>query len=143
MDRALDDFESQNGLPIGIPLSVESEAKNILTIEPEMLKRMGAAQCSEAAVVLIQYAFYLQRVANRLQSRIRWAEESVRKTIAPILGEQRGYSFEERRLQAVRQDEAASKADEIRVKAQLKLDRVSYLSTKVESMSRALQNIKR
>ena len=117
---------------------MENEAKRILQIHPEVLKRMTRSECGEAAVVLIQFAFHLQRASNRQQSRIRWAEETVKKIIAPTLGQQKGYSYEERRIQAVRQDEAAQKTDDIRVKAQLRMERINYLSTKAEAMSKAL-----
>jgi hypothetical protein len=80
---------------------------------------------------------------NREQARVRWAEEAVKRIIANKLrGAGSTYcSYEERKLLAIRNDDAALKVDGLRIKAQLRIDRISYMATRVENVAKALLDL--
>jgi hypothetical protein len=139
LDAMLDEYETKCGLPAFTV--AEDEAQRVLTISPAQLKSMTAVECGEAAVTLKQFAFYLQRCSNREQGRVKWAEESIKRLIAPSVGNVRGYSLEERRPLAVLNDDVAKKFDELRVKADLRVTRLNYLASKVESMAMSLMSL--
>ncbi len=144
--EALDRFASAVGLPVVLPPGVEDEARRYLDLGPESLRKLSGSDCGEGAYMLERLALHIQDACNREAARVRWADETVRKLIAPRLAEQRAYSFEERRLLAVGTDPEAARVDALRVKAQLRVDRVSYMAGKVEAMARtlmALQQSKR
>lgn len=107
-----------------------------------MLRKLSAVECAESAFVLGQYAHRLQQARNREQARVTWAEQSIRRLIASKVNNYKGVSFEERRLQAVKGDDAAQKLDAIRVKAQLRIDRVSFLADKANDLAKSLLSLK-
>ena len=138
VDRVLDEYERSLGMP---PFPVETPAREYMSLTREQLRAMSAVDCAEAAALLLDYAGHLQRALNREQARVTWARESVRKMVAPQLPQQKGGYFEERLLHAVRGNDAASKVDSLRVKAQLRVDRVSYLAESVRAKAKALTDL--
>ena len=146
LDKVLDDFESSTGLPLNTPKTIEIEAKRLLELEPEYLSKLSAEQCGEASVVLEQFSFYLQKIMNRESSKIKWSNEAINKIIGSTILFQKGYGFEERRIAAIRENDAATKLQNIKVKHELRAERISYLSSKIDSLSKsfiALQQTKR
>lgn len=141
VETGLDSFELTNSLPAHCPLEVENESKRLLELTPSVLKSMTAPQCGEASYALQQFSFYLQKAVNKEQSRITWAEESIKRIISPILNQVTGISYDERRTKAICQNDAAQKLDKIRVEAQLRLSRISFLSQKVEMLAKAMMNV--
>lgn len=142
-EAALDDFERSIGLPpfgLGLP-DTRGEAKSLLEMTPDRLRKMTAIECGESAFILEQFATHLQRALNRLQSRAKMADEAIRKLIRGKLKAQAGYSFEERRLQAIHGDAAAQEWETIRVQAQLKIERLSYLASKVNQQADRLGSL--
>ena len=142
LDKALDDFERPLGIPGVSEDEVTKESRRILSLSPSVLRKLTAIECVEAAFILGQYAHRLQQAVNREQARVDWAEESIKKIIARTINNYKGISYEERKMQAVRDNDAASKLDTIRVKAKLRIDRVSYLANKADNMIKALMSLK-
>lgn len=139
-DESLEQYEESLGLPAFE--FAENEVKRFLTLPFSALKKLDYEQCAEGVFVLEQFGFHLQRAVNREQSRIRWATESIDKMISGRLHQQPGFKFEERKLQAIRGDDAAQKLDAIRMEHQLKLDRILYVSNRVESVAKALTGLR-
>ena len=143
LDRILDEYESRLGIPVLTGEdAVTVEARRILSIAPQNLRKMSALDTAEAAFVMGQYAHRLQQAINREQARVTWATQSILKIIGNKVKDYRGVSFEERRLQAVRDNDSAIRLEEIRVKAQLRIDRVSFLSGKANDLAKTLLSLK-
>jgi hypothetical protein len=138
--RELDGWEASLGLP-RLPPECSSEASRLLSLPPEAIRKLSGPECSEAAVLLMSYAVFLQRAAGREQSRARWAEESIRRITAVNAASQKGFSYQERLALAVRESPAASELDRARVMALSRLDRIVYVSTKVEGLARAFMSM--
>jgi hypothetical protein len=142
-DSGLDGFERGLGVPaLAGEDEVTVEARRLLGMAPSAVRKMGAVECGESAYVLGQFAFRLQQAQNREQGRVTWATEAVKRTIAPRVDKYSGYSFEERKLKAVRDDEAASKLDAIRVRAQMRLDRLSFMAARADGLVKTLLSLK-
>jgi hypothetical protein len=137
-DAELDAWEASLGLPASCPQAVEVEATRLLTIAPEVVRAMSAVALGEAVYCLEQFAFFLQKAANREQARVRWAEENLRRLLGPLLGRQQAYSYEERRMLALAGNASARELDRLRVEAQTRLDRIQYQSRRIEGLARAL-----
>lgn len=138
LDASLDKFEGGLGLPQECPKGIEVAATKVLCLTPEQVQKLTPEECWEDAVILQQFAFFLQKAANREQSRMNWAKESVDKAIGPHLAQQTAYMYEERRLCAIRNNDAAEKYEQIRVQAKVRLDRVAYLATRADALARTL-----
>lgn len=141
-DDSLDEYERALGIPLVGEDDVTQEARRIIGLSPSSLRCMSAIECGEAAFVLGQYTHRLQQAINREQARMTWAEEAIKKIIAKKLNQYRGVSFEERKMQAIQDDEAASKIDSIRVRSKLRIDRINYLSAKTENLIKSLMSIR-
>src|SRR6187402_2410589 len=114
MDRvnaALDEYERGCGLP---KLGMHSEAEQYLNMNHDDINRLNAEQCGEAAIVLAQYGFHLQRCSNKEVARLSWATDAIKRAITDSMGNVIGASFEERKMKAVKQNEYANKLDQIK-----------------------------
>lgn len=143
IDVALEEYEKGCGLP---KITMHSEAEQYLNMNHDDIQRLSAEYCGEAAVVLAQYGLHLQRHYNSELARITWAEDSIRRTITENINQVKGASFEERKMQATKQNEYAFKLDQIKTWAKCRADKLSYLSSKVEFLARTfldLQQTKR
>lgn len=143
IDAALKQYEKTCGLPDIVP---HSEAEQYLNISHKELQRLSSEECGEAAVVLAQYSFHLQRCLNAEIARMTWAEDTVKHTITDQLKQQGGNSFEERKMASIKHNEFAYKVDQIRMWAKCRADKLAYLASKVEFLARTfldLQQTKR
>lgn len=131
LENLLEQYERVSGLP-ALQLRNETEAQRLLTLSSGELKGMTAADCGEAAYVLEQFSLHIQRLMNREQERLHWAEDLIRYLIGPELRSITAYSWEERKLLAIRQNDAAVKAEVLRVNAQARIDRLSFVGSKIE-----------
>jgi hypothetical protein len=143
LDRILDEYELRLGVPaLTGEDEVTTEARRVLDLPPSELRKMSAIDCGVAAHVMEQFGRRVQQAVNREQARVTWADRSINRIIAKKVNNYKGYSFEERKLQAINDDDAASKLDEIRVKAQLRIDRISYLAARASGQAKTLLSIK-
>lgn len=143
IDAALEEYEKGCGLP---KVQIHSEAEQYLNMNHDDINRLSAEYCGEAAIVLAQYSFHLQRCYNAELARMTWAEDSIKRTITENINQVKGASFEERKMQATKQNEYAFKLDQIRTWAKCRADKLSYLASKVEFLARTfldLQQTKR
>lgn len=120
---------------------VTVEARRVLSLSPLLLKKLGPVELGEIAFVLSQYSHRLQQAVNREQSRITWATESVKKLVAKKVSAYTGYSYDERKSKAIADDDAAQKLESIRVQAQMRVDRVSFLSARASELAKTAMSL--
>lgn len=132
-DEALNKYETGIGLNSYV---LHSEAEKYLNMPHDELRKLSAEDCGEAAVVLAQLSFSIQKHYNQELARIGLCEEEIRRTITNEISQYRGNSFEERKMQAIRGNDKAIKLDRIKGWAQARANRLSYLASKIEFLSR-------
>jgi len=137
IDRTLDNYEKE----LGIRLELDNEATKLLNITKEELASFSAEECGISAYILSKFAFFLQKSYNKERARITWAEETIKTVICHQTPQYKSYSYEERRLQATRNDEHARKLDDIRMYAKQRSDRIAYLSTRTDFMAKTLLDL--
>lgn len=152
VEDALNDF-AEKGLGIGrldAPEELYGEAKRLLYLPKSERDTMTSEQCYDAALVLSQFAFQCQRVLNRVNARAKWAEDKMRRTVAPVLEQYApagGYTkFEEKMLKAVADNDHARRLDYLRAESQLKaadVDHLPFLAGNVAKMYLALAEERR
>lgn len=143
LDTILDTFELSCGLPSVGHKDLETEAKRLLESPPEITSKMSSEQCGEAAITLQKFAFFLQKTVNRESSKMKWAEATMLKTISGDILFQKGYGFEERKLAAIKNNDAATKLQNLKIKHELRAERICYLSSKIESLSKAFLELQK
>lgn len=136
----LDEMQAALGLP-PVRDTDDGEAARLMGLRAAELHGMTAVEAGEAATVLAGLAFHVQRKQNRWLSVAKWCDQSVRHVIAREVGNVRGYSYEERRSLAVRNDDVALKLEAVRLKAELQLTDLSYYANRIEYFARSFENL--
>lgn len=138
MNELLDNEELEIGLPKFNFANSENDAAHILTMPYSVMSKLSSIECGEKAWVLREFSFHLQRAVNRKQAEIRWANECITKEITPKLAGTPGYSVEERRINACRGNDACEKYQAVVVNASLRVERLAFLSSKIDQMAHTL-----
>jgi hypothetical protein len=135
----LDEFENRHGLPpLGEP---NVELLKYLDLTAAQLKGMDAEECGIGSVLLAQYSAYLQRVNNQERASIDWCEDNLQAIIRPRLPKVFGYSWEERRSNAIGESDQAKRFEQLMVAAKSRSARIGYLAGKVENTARRLAEL--
>lgn len=138
LDKILDEYEAQIGLKM--PAN-NNTVEEYLNLTEESLRRMNPEDCGVGAALMSQFAFHLQKAINKEIARVNWADGAIKRTIANEISQYVAPSAEERKNLAIRGNERAIKLERIRVNAQARVDRISYLSSKVESIAEKLNSL--
>lgn len=138
LDAKLEDYETQLGLPKMGPFTNENEVTKLFGMTTEDIRAMSRDEQAEAVVLLEDYQIYLQRVMNREQARIDWCNNFIDRVIAKRIMTYKGYSVDERRMQAIRDNDAATKAHEHLTNFRARLTRISFLPNRVDALARSL-----
>ena len=118
---ALERWEEELGFPsCGDTCPVDTaDVDMVLAMDRRRLSELSGRQAAEYAFVLAQFAFYVQRRANRCHAFIRWANYN-----------RRAMSGNDAvRLERLKQD------------AEIKITRIEYLTKRLEFMSQCLHRI--
>jgi hypothetical protein len=137
-EKMLEEYELRKGV---LPIRVNNEAENYLNMDANQLRKLNADECGEAATILSLYAVHLQKVFNDQLARVNWANAQISKAIYKEVQQQSGYSAEERKLKVVYSNEYTRKLAEIRTIAQAVVDRLSYMTARIEFVARTLLSL--
>lgn len=107
------------GLPQYQPSNTEIET--ILGFTRESLRERSSIQLSEDAVILAQYALFLQQKANECTTFIKWSNQVINR----LLGEDRPRLTKWVRL------------------AELRKERIAYLTRRIELIGQNISNLVR
>ncbi len=124
IDKSLEEYEKNCGIP---NTGANEEIEKYFNLSRTQLQKLSADECGEMAYMLAQYNFHLQKCSNTETSRRNWAEDMLKKMTISKVGDYRGYSYEERRLAAIADNEATVKLDKVRIWANMRIDKLNYL----------------
>lgn len=117
-----------------------------LNLNRDQLAKLSDTECGEIAYIIGQYAFFIQKEENQLAAQLNWIKTYLNQLVLPVVGNYKGYSLDERRAQAERDNEAAQSLIQLQKLLQGKLDASKYLSQRIEFLAKVLiglQNSKR
>lgn len=142
LDTVLDEYESKLGLGQYSPDFHDESVKRYMSMPRQQMEKLTIDECAEAALLLGGFSFYLQRSYNREVARVNWATANLKKMIAGREGQYSG-SWDSQYFQAIKGDDYASKLDAIKVYAQQRADRLTYLSSSLKNLSDLFVNLQR
>jgi len=142
LDEVLNEYEKGLGLPAFIEGQEDTEVQRYLSLGPRDREKLTLEDCAEAALVLGNYAFYLQRALNRENARINWATAVLKEFISGRESQYTG-SWESQFFQATKEDGYASGVLRIQRYAQQRADRITYLSTSIKNLSDLFVNLQK
>ena len=138
LDTVLDGYVNSVGIKYTSPNNEVDKYINMSRIE---LCKYTREELGEIAYLLDAFAFHLQKELNKEQTRVNWAASNIALEVAKLAQQYKGYSYEERSKQAIDEHEGLRKLEKIRIYAQSRLDRLSYLPAKLNKMSDSLQQL--
>lgn len=139
--KKLDEYEREVGLPL-IQLGNTNEVEKILQVTRRDLQKLGPQEREEYAFILRQFSFHLQRKTNVEQSVVLTCDETIKRRYAPLIAKSRGYSYEERVLSVLHDDEIFQVVSQIRAYAKARLERLAFLSPKIDGLANTLSNMR-
>jgi len=140
-DQILDDYEKGIGLPIyNNPVPTE-ELEKYLSMNRDIIERLSADECAIIAIRLLQFGVHIQRAQNREISRVSWAKNELKMTIANEVNNYEGYGYEQKSAQAIKGNSHASKVNQIAIYAQQRVDRLNFVSNGLKNLADMLRSI--
>jgi hypothetical protein len=139
INKALDEYEESKGL---IKYKPHNEADRFINMKHSDMQKLTPDELGEAAILLAQFAYHIQRAFNEEVGRVNWAEDEVKRTIAGEVNQYQGSSYEERKLLAIKENEYARKLDYIRSYAKARADRLGYLSSRMEFLAKMFSDLR-
>ena len=121
-------------LPINGPPGEHEEFQKYAGYDRDQLRGLSIEDCALIASRLSQYALYLQRSFNRNQSRIRFLEHEIRKTIASQVSDYGG-QWEFQKQQAIDNDTYASSTQATLLQYQQINDRLSHVTLSIKDLA--------
>lgn len=143
-DNILDEYENGLGLPkYNASVFSESELNDYLIMDRNAIEKLSPEDCAQISYRLGQFAFHIQRTANREQARLNWAEESIKEVIADEINNYKGYGYIEKSTQAIKHNDKANALNKIKKYAKQRSDRLMYLASSVKNLSDILLSIQK
>jgi hypothetical protein len=140
LDKVIEEYERHTN--ISCIKNDGTDVDKYLTMSRDEFSKMDPEDLGQAAWVLSRYALYVQKEHNLHFTRKSWAEENVKLVIAKETIQQRGTSYEERRLLAIKDNDVAMKLERIRVEAQNRTNMLYNLATRIEFVVKVIQDQK-
>lgn len=143
-DRVLDEYESSIGLgTYRSDIFSESELNSYFQMSRDELEKTTPEVCGEIAYRLGQFAFHVQRSLNRELSRLNWADETIKETIAEEINNYKGYGYIEKATQAIKHNDKATALNKIKKYAKQRSDRLQYLANSIKHLSDIMLSIQK
>jgi len=140
LDEILDEYESSIGISKFKEQAMDEEVKKYLSMDRNQIEKLTVQECGEAALMLGGLSFHIQRCYNREISRVNWADNLLKKTIA---GEEQQYrgSWESQYNQAIKNNDYANDLLKLKSYAQQRADRLTYIASSAKNMSDLYKNL--
>jgi hypothetical protein len=138
----LDEFEESIGLVN--PVGFKPEVSQYFKMNSAALQKLSREQCGEAAYELAQYSYWVQQTLNRENSKLAWADATLKVHIGKNSKRYRNdkyISYEEVQNLVIADNSYAHSLFSLKMKAKLRIERLSQLATKIEFMSKTMQSL--
>jgi hypothetical protein len=136
----LQDKISEYTKQVWIPsIQTVNDIDRYLNLNATELKLLSIDECAEAAYLLSQRAFYIQREYNTQKARHSWLDQKLRKAIAESDGQFKKYmNFEEKRsmITLPTNNEAYHRLEQLRLETVIKMNELDMLSVKIENFAK-------
>lgn len=138
INELLDSYEEQLGLPRFDKYG--QDVKKYLEMSKSEIEGLTPILCAEISVLLVQYAFYIQRAVNKEVAILNWAKKNLSYSAAPKAKQYKG-SFSQQEAQAVMEDEYCKKLLTLINKTEQRVDRLQFLSNNIKAISEQLNRL--
>lgn len=139
VNKALDDYEKEAGLPEPIKPGEEEELQVYFSMSRDEIESLSSKNCAAIAFRLAQYSLYIQRLYNRETSRLSWAKATLSEAISVDLKQYDKFTKHEIKVaQIAKENEFVGKIQSIINYAQQRVDRLYFLSSNIKYLSEVM-----
>lgn len=142
-EQTLDNYEKLIGIPEFSAFDTE-QIDRYFVMRIEQLNKLSAIECAEAAYVLAQYSFYLQRMYNRESSKNRWASDQMTKLVCDKIENYDTYMKYDNKIALIaKENDVVKKIQSIINYTEQIKERLNFLSTSVKNMCDIMSNLQK
>jgi len=139
----LDVYERNNGLS-GFQMFDSSEVDKYFHLKMAQLNKLSNIECAQAAYVLAEYSFHLQRTFNRESAKNRWALDQITKCVCDKMNDYDKYAKYDHKIALIaKENEYVASLQGIVSYSGQSMERLSFLATSVKNMCEIMSNLQR
>lgn len=141
IEKELDEYESKLGLP-SYNVPEDFQIGKYIYMPQEQREKLTSEECCSAASLLESMAFHINRALNREKAIVKYIQHVLNRMVARTAGNFYG-SWDSQRYQAIENDSAATKLNNIMNEREQRIERLSYTSNSLKSIAASYINIQR
>ena len=142
-EKILDGYEKLSGISEFVAFD-ETQISKYFNMPIEQLNKLTAIECAEAAYILAQYSFYLQRLYNRESAKFRWASDQLTKIVCDKLDSYSTYTKYDHKVALIaKENTAVERLQSIQNYTGQIMERLNFLSTSVKNMCETMSNVQK
>lgn len=142
IDELLDTYVSPLGIKYNQYLHI-ADIDRFLNLSMIEMNKMTSEDCAAAAYLLNQYAHHIQKEINRETAHINFARKQLEIEVARHDANYPGFKYEERCQHAIVSDNYLYKLSQVEVWAQIRIDRLAFLPSRLNKMADSLESLGR
>ncbi len=136
IDEALNEYEQKHKLPQLKSPCKQEEIEQYFTMNRNVIEKLSREDCSQIAYRLSQFSFYVQRLYNREQARIAWAQTNLDDIIGEKSTQYDKYTKYEAKVALIKKTDSSAKAlGQIVVYAEQRSQRLAFLAKSITNLS--------
>lgn len=120
---------------------VSNPVDDYLNMPIERMRKLSQDECREIALCLSQYAVFIQRCYNEQMGIFNNAKNKLDRMIVGEMQQIKAVTTDERKIIAIKGNEAASKMDQIKNEAFFKANQISNLAVHVDKLAKRYEDL--
>jgi hypothetical protein len=140
-DKILDEYEGKIGLPPHQSPGETEELEKYLTMDRKSVEALSSDECGIISYRLGQFAYHIQKSQNRELARVSWAKNEISLAIANELNNYKGYGYQEKSFQAIKDSVHATKLNQIMIFAEQRSVRLNFVATGLKNLADLIKSI--
>lgn len=141
VEQVLDEYESKIGVP-SFDID-ESQLSGYINMPRDAVERLTPMQCFAAADYLISAAYHFQKLKNREDARVIWAEGAMNRAATGRMNQYSVGSFNQNFMAAVLDDQYTLKIFDVKQYAAQRSKRLDYLPNILRDKAENFKNMGR
>lgn len=138
IDDMLEKYEKNTSEPSFYQIK---EITTCLNYTKQELSKLNIEELADIQYMLGRYALYLQGILNNHNAVYEWCDSTSKIVVADQVGNYKGISYEERKLNALKENSYGYKLFRIKDMAKFKANKLMYMPERIRFLSSCIQNI--
>lgn len=138
LEVLLDSYETKANIPV---VKHDESVDYYMNLTREEMRRLTPEDLAEGYYILGKYSYYITKLTNKHVAVANWCASQITGVISKSIQDYQ-WSFDEKKMCAIRDNEVATKLEKVRVLAQAHVDRLAYLANSIKFVASSLDSLK-